>query len=67
AAFAGLHAGGAAIAGAGKNFDPGKLLAAAAAPAASAGASFDVSGKASLTGGSSFKADVTGGVQFDEV
>jgi hypothetical protein len=67
AAFAGLQAGGAAIPGAGKAFDSGKILAVAAAPAVSAGATFDVSGKASVAGGSSFKADVSGGVEFDEV
>jgi hypothetical protein len=63
-AFAGLHVG--TGGGAGLRFDPEKLLS-AAARAVSGGASFDVSGKASLSGGSSFKADVTGGVQFDEV
>ena len=64
-AFAGLHVGGSV--GAGGSFDPGKLLAATTTPAVSAGASFDVSGKASLSGGAAFKADVSGGVRFDEV
>ena len=67
AAFAGLQTGGALSAGAGKNFAVARLMAGTSAPAVSAGAKFDVSGKASLAGGSSFKANVSGGVQFDEV
>ncbi len=67
AAFAGLQTGGGASAGLGAKFDPGKILEATSTPAVSVGGEFDVGGKASLASGASFKADVSGGVRFDEV
>lgn len=67
AALAGLRAGAAAGAEVGRNFRADALLPAAGIPAIQAGAKFDVNGKAIAVAGSSFKADVTGGVQFDEV
>jgi hypothetical protein len=65
AGFAGLRIDTRGASGAGQAFDTSRIFASVSAPSVSAGASFDVSGRAISGGGSSFKADVTGGVRFD--
>jgi hypothetical protein len=45
---------------------PARFLSASAPPPLPAGAEFDVSGRATIAGGASFRADVAGRVQFDD-
>ena len=67
AGFSGLQLGADASASLGKDFNTAKILANGSATASASSLAFDVSGKASMNAGSSFKADVSGGVHFDEV
>lgn len=67
ASFAELRSGATASSGTGNRFRVDALVPVAGVPALAAGAEFDVNGKAIVAAGSSFKADVTGGVRFDEV
>lgn len=63
--FAGLQPKLGVTAGAPTGFDPARLFAAVSAPSVAKGSGFDVSGRANPGAGSSFKADVTGGIHFD--
>jgi hypothetical protein len=65
APFASLQPNLRVTAGAPTGFDPARLFAAVSAPSVAKGSGFDVSGRANPGAGSSFKADVTGGIHFD--